>query len=368
MIGKTAQGTWRVRVKYKGNVVVSKTFARKGDAERWEAEQKRLLNFGDWIDPRNGKEAFGDVAARWLDIREQTVAGKTYQTDEYLIRVHIPEPLKRRPIASLRSSDIQAVLIQANRSLSLNSVSRLRAVLSALLAWAVRERIIRENPVTAAHLPRGTGKDEIDEPHPFTINELRDVYADLRAVDAHWADLCLVLGLTGIRWGELMALRVRDFQVVPYAALRISRSAPDGQDVRNSTKGGSSRTVPLVDELSTVFVEWMEGLGPDKLIFGNDAGNPIGGSNWKRKVHWAQFSRGRRVHDLRHTAATVWLANGVDTKTVQTWLGHASMTLTVDTYAHFMGNDADIAAVARMNAVLGDERGTKSIKLGTQND
>jgi hypothetical protein len=42
---------------------------------------------------------------------------------------------------------------------------------------------------------------------------------------------------------------------------------------------------------------------------------------------------------------------------VQTWLGHSSMTLTVDTYAHFMGQDADIAAIARINAILGDDYG-----------
>ncbi|MET4782684.1 hypothetical protein [Glaciihabitans sp. UYNi722] len=65
------------------------------------------------------------------------------------------------------------------------------------------------------------------------------------------------------------------------------------------------------------------------------------------------------MQDLRHTAATL----GVDPKTVQAWLGHSSMTLAVDTYAHYMGQDADIAAIARINAILGDMSGTTRRKL-----
>jgi len=86
------------------------------------------------------------------------------------------------------------------------------------------------------------------------------------------------------------------------------------------------------------------------------------GSNWKRTVRWSELGRGRRVHDLRHSAATLWLGAGIDVKTVQTWLGHASMTLTVDTYAHWMGSDADVAAVGRINGILGDEKG-RSLNL-----
>lgn len=69
----------------------------------------------------------------------------------------------------------------------------------------------------------------------------------------------------------------------------------------------------------------------------------------------------RRVRRNLEAAATLWLQNGVDLKTVQAWLGHSTAKLTADTYAHYMGSDADTAAVARMNAVLakpGDAGGT----------
>ena len=355
MIGKTAEGTWRVRVKSRGEVIASKTFKRRGDALTWEAEQKRLLQSGDWIDPKLGQERMVDVTARWLDMRSTSVAGKTYQTDESLLRNHVPIDFSKRPIGTIRPSDIESLYIgMINRGRSIKSVSRFRGSLSSFFGWVVRERIIRTNPVETAHLPKGTGEDSVEEIYPFTLEELRSVVADLSKTGDRWGDLALVLGFTGIRWGELMALRCRDLQEVPYPAIQVKRSAPDGQAVRNTTKGGAPRTVPLVEDLLPIFRVWMAGRSPDDLIFSNSVGNRTGRSNWTRAVQWSAHARGRRIHDLRHTAATLWLNNGVDPKTVQTWLGHSSMTLTVDTYSHYMGNDADAAAIARMNRVFSE--------------
>jgi integrase len=179
------------------------------------------------------------------------------------------------------------------------------------------------------------------------------------------SDVVLVLGLTGLRWGELVALRVRDVQMVPYPAIRVSRSAPDGQPVRTTTKGGKARTVPLAADLVPLVQSRLEGKGPDALVFSSPTGQRLNGPNWKRATKWATVSRGRRVHDLRHTAATLWLSTGIDPKTVQTWLGHSTMTLTVDTYAHWLGTDADAVAIARMNAALGDATGTSAGNLRT---
>ena len=69
-------------------------------------------------------------------------------------------------------------------------------------------------------------------------------------------------------------------------------------------------------------------------------------------MHWTETSRGRRPYDLRHTAATAWLAAGIDVKTVQAWLGHASAELTLNLYGHYMGTDSDRAGIARINQVL----------------
>ncbi|MDR2896067.1 MAG: tyrosine-type recombinase/integrase, partial [Propionibacteriaceae bacterium] len=61
--------------------------------------------------------------------------------------------------------------------------------------------------------------------------------------------------------------------------------------------------------------------------------------------------QGHRFHDLRHGAAVRWLRAGIDIKTVQAWLGHASAAMTLDRYAHYIGQDADDAAIARLDAL-----------------
>jgi len=94
--------------------------------------------------------------------------------------------------------------------------------------------------------------------------------------------------------------------------------------------------------------------------FGADAprGGPLRESNWKRSVGWSAATSavgvpGFRVHDLRHTAASVWLAAGADPKVVQRVLGHATAAMTMDLYGHMM--DANLWHAARL---VGDISGT----------
>ncbi|HYO86046.1 MAG TPA: tyrosine-type recombinase/integrase [Dermatophilaceae bacterium] len=67
------------------------------------------------------------------------------------------------------------------------------------------------------------------------------------------------------------------------------------------------------------------------------------------RTDWSVVARGRRIHDLRHTAACLWLARGVDTSTVQAWMGHASIA-TTSLYLHHLGTPADRAGLDRLNA------------------
>jgi integrase len=204
------------------------------------------------------------------------------------------------------------------------------------------------------------------EVYPFTVEALREVVTRLEERAPGQGSLALVLGLTGLRWGEFVALRVRDVVAVPYPALRVSRSGPDGQEIRTSTKGGVGRTVPIPAEVAPIVTAWAKGKGPDDLLFTTGEGHRLINSNWRRIVDWRSHCQGRRVHDLRHTAATIWLGMGVDVKTVQGWLGHQSAQLTLDLYGHFRGTDADTAALARVNAALsGNASGTPVANLGT---
>lgn len=366
-VSRTTSGRWRARLKVGRRGVASRTFDRKSDAAAWLAAQKRALALGDFVDPRAGRETVGAALQRWRVARNGTVASKTYREEGYALR-KIPATLLNRPVGAVRPSDLDSLFSDMVRAgLARSSVSRFRNTVSSFFGWAVRERIIARNPAIDSRVPRGMGTEHRAEVYPFALAELHAVHADIsgKINDRDAADIVLVLGLTGLRWGELSALRVRDVQMVPYPALRVSRSRPDGHAVRTVTKGGSARTVPLVGDVVAIVGPLAEGRAPEEPLFPNRAGHMRLLSNWKRAVHWDRNGRGRRVHDLRHTAATLWLTSGVDAKTVQNWLGHSTAKLTLDTYGHWLGTDADAAAIARLEAAWGDAGETRVPNLRT---
>lgn len=350
MITKTPGGRWRVKVKNGRLDAGSRTFDRKADAEAWEANEKRAMRLGEWINPALGKESLGSVAGRWMSSRRNSVASKTLSVEGHSLRAHLPPRLRNKPVNSVRSADLDALYSDLLGTLARSTVMRFRNTLSSLFGWAVREGLIPANVVLESKVPRGRGQDVKEEIHPFTLEGLQAAYEALRAVHPEQADVMAVLGATGLRWGELVGLRVRDVQVVPFPSFRVSRSAPDGQPIRTQTKGGKARTVPLRDDVYELVKARMAGRKVDALLFVSPTGQRLNGPNWKRAVEWEKYGEGRRVHDLRHTAATIWLSLGIDTKVVQSWLGHSTMTLTVDTYAHYMGTDADAAGLAKLNA------------------
>lgn len=311
---------------------------------------------GEWINPRSGKELLGDALDRWHEGREGAIAAKTWTNEGYSIKY--ASPLRKRPLSAVATADLNTLYVTMLRTVSRSTVVRFRQTLSAFFSWAVSQKLVSKNPVTSSKVPTGTAERERAEIFPFTKAKLDAVHADLltHAANRESADIVRVLGLTGMRWGELAALRVRDVQELPRPALRVVRSKPDGAPVRNITKGGKPRTVPLVAEAAAIILPLVKGKRPDDLVFPSTSGTFRAGNNWKRDVHWKDYGRGRRVHDLRHTAATIWLQNGVDLKTVQTWLGHSTAKLTADTYAHWMGSDADAAAIDRLDKVFASPR------------
>jgi integrase len=227
MIGKTRSGRWRVRVKYQGRVVADRTFDRRTDATKWEAEQRRQLEQGDWVDPGRSKVALVDVVPDWLMHRSQTVAQRTWESDCSAMRLYVLPTFGRRPVGSITRTDVGRFAGPLSQGRRPHTVARVLASLSALMAYLVEDGRIRTNPAAGRRaIASDTAPPQKEQMRPFAIAALLDVVEDQRKFDPVYADLTLVLGLTGMRFGELRGLRVADVLDVPYPALRISRSVP----------------------------------------------------------------------------------------------------------------------------------------------
>lgn len=134
---------------------------------------------------------------------------------------------------------------------------------------------------------------------------------------------------------------------MPLPLLVVSRAAPKGVQA-NGTKPGKVRRVPVADRVLPLVRSLAEGRGADDLLFVTSSGHRLHSSAVKRSVSWVEVCGGRRIHDLRHTAACLWLSRGVDPVTVQAWLGHASIA-TTNIYLHHLGTSADRAGLDRLN-------------------
>ena len=109
-------------------------------------------------------------------------------------------------------------------------------------------------------------------------------------------------------------------------------------DCAETTKSGGSRPLPVGDRV------------PNRAKVSCTTVNPRCRPRYRLSscCNWPAVSEGRRIHDLRHTAACLWLSKGVDPVTVQAWMGHASIA-TTNLYLHHLGTSADRAGLDRLN-------------------
>ena len=147
----------------------------------------------------------------------------------------------------------------------------------------------------------------------------------------------------------------------------ILASSKGGELFVDTLKGKRARTVPLVAELVPIVDAWARGKEAGDWLFEAPRGGPLGESNWKRSVAWSAATKaiGRptlRVHDLRHTCASLWLGAGADPKVVQRILGHASAAMTMDLYGHLIDQNLWDAA-AKFGGTTGAPK-----PLGAKND
>jgi integrase len=211
---------------------------------------------------------------------------------------------------------------------------------------AVRSGRLARNPAEYVPLPRVRRADKRYLTHD-EVEALADAAGKFRPV-------ILFLAYTGVRFGEMAALRLGQLDLLRRRAT-ISEAVAEvgGRIVFSTPKTHQSRTVPiprfLVDELAALVV----GKGSQDLVFTGVKGAMLRLSHFLRAVFIpAVEATGPTVltpHGLRHNAASLAIASGADVKVVQTMLGHASATMTLDLYGHIYADRLDEIA-DRMDA------------------
>ncbi|MCU1556017.1 MAG: hypothetical protein JWN09_12 [Microbacteriaceae bacterium] len=345
----TGETRYLARVKHRERLVASKSFSRKADAVLWEREQYRRIAFGDFIPPARAVTPFATVAAQFLESRRDQISPHSWRTYRDNL-VSVPDWFSARPLSTIGASEILAYLTEQLTTKAHSTVRRAKGTLAAVFAYAIRERMLTHNPMRDVRMPPGvTRRSEGIE--TFTAQELAGALEQQQQLHPGLATVTEFLSLTGLRWSELRALRVSDLQYGPLSAIRISRAHSEGYEERG-TKTGRIRLVPLTHRAGEIAAARAIGRNSEDYLLTSATGQQLRSDPFRRAVGWSTTTpRGRTIHDLRHYAASAWLRAGIPINQVASWLGHASPSYTLETYAHVLGEAQDIAAVRRLNGI-----------------
>ena len=263
------------------------TFGRRTDAERWLMLLKGRIIRGEWSSPEGGRLVLADYAARW--IRERRLEPRTRELYESQLRNHIAPYLGSRALDKINSQAIRTwrqCLLNDGRSaiVAAKSYRLLRAVFNT----AVKEdRLIAENPCRI----RGYDKEDTAE---RPVGSVSSVVALSELIDARYRALVLFAAFTGLRWGELVALRGCDLDLAQ-GTVRVARKFAELQNGRREAGPPKSaagvRTIAVPAALVQVMSEHLAdypALG-EELIFRGPLGAPLRRNNFHRSVGWSEL-------------------------------------------------------------------------------
>lgn len=343
---KSGDVRWRARVKNQGDVVADKTFTRRADAETWEREQYRALQLGSFVSPQLAKTSVRDVVEQFLEARRELISAHSLRTDRDNL-ASLPATFLARPIGSITEADVLDALTLLLKSRAHSTVARTRTSLSALFTWAVLKRYVATADVVRnVRMPSGS----IQKPEEdwFTQDTIADMLVRQQELSPHYALIAEFLSLSGIRWGELRAARADNLQTLPFPGVRITKSHSDGYAEKQPKTKRGRRTVPLTERAHEIALRFAAGKAPDDYLFTTVTGLQLRMNLFRRYTSWATTAGGRRVHMLRHYAASQWLRAGIPVNQVAQWLGDDPRTV-LRVYAHVMGEQQDRESLALLN-------------------
>lgn len=306
---------------------------------------------------------------RWLTDRVRpTVEDSTYRSYEGILRLHLLPALGEMPLSKLHAMHLQKLYVdKLSEGLSGRTVQYLHQVTRRALAQAVRWGLIPRNPADFAEPP----KAEQSQMRFLSPDEAQRLLA---AAQGHRLYALFVLAVTtGMRRGELFGLRwsdvdlqagkIRVTQAMRYASGKAEVAAPKTRSARRTITLTQMAVQALKRHLIQQKAERLQA-GPlwrgDEydLVFCTQIGTPLGVRNVMRRDFKPLLEAAGlgdiRFHDLRHTAATLMLSQGVHPKVVSEMLGHSRTAITMDVYSHALPN-LQAEAAQKMDALLGGD-------------
>jgi len=317
----------------------------KKDAEKRLAEILHQLDNGTFIKP--GKTTVAEYLGKWLeDYCKANLAPRTTEGYESIVRCHLIPALGKIPLTQLKPEHLQSLYSKGlSAGLSHRTIRYIHTTLHKSLQTAVKLGMLLRNPTDAVEPPR------VQHREMRTMNEPDiHIFLEFAKSTPYYALFYLAL-FTGMRRSELLGLRWCDVDLI-LCQLSITRALhqlQDGSRIFSQPKTAKGRRLISLSPSTAIVLrehwEQQEKMGQahslmlaeDDLVFCHVDGSPLLPNSvshaWTKLANHVGL-KGVRLHDARHTHASVMLKQGTHPKIVQERLGHASIQITLDTYSH----------------------------------
>ncbi len=323
------------------------TFTRKTDAERQKRAVEYQLQAGEWIDPKLQATPYGDWAQQWFDAQSHLRIG-TRENNASALNARILPVFGEASLRDIRPIHVEQFVADLSTGLSPSRVRQIYNVLNASLKAAVKNEMLKSNPAEGVKLPKQTTRE-------MQFLDPKQVEALAAEIGDEHSTLVYVLAYGGLRIGEARALR-RSRVNLMRGTIEIKQSVTyrGGDFVFAPPKNGKDRVVAIPRFLRTMLEQHMDahtGNEPDALVFPGTNGGPVTlppfrRNEWKPALLRAGIDESFRIHDMRHTTASLLINQGLHPKIVQEHLGHHSISITFDRYGHLYETDTQRLADA----------------------
>ena len=335
---------------------ISLGLPEKGNKRKAEAELARLR--AEFEPPKevgdlSSDMLFADYLLEWLEIAKGRLAVATYSSYVAMIKKPVGPYFRQRNLTlrELEARHLQMFYSEMLRKVKPNTVIHYHAIIHSALKYAVKTDMLVQNVADKVDRP----KKNSFQPVFLSADEMQKMFEALRGTKLELP--VLVAAFYGFRRGEVLGLKwdAIDFERGTISVIRtVTTITLDGKQMeieQQSAKTKSSlRTLPLIGSFREYFLQVKEAQELNKQICGNCYNHEYDGfvfvdelgERMRANYLTSAFPkfledhglRRMRFHDLRHSCASLLLANGVPLKYIQEWLGHSDFTTTANIYAH----------------------------------
>jgi integrase len=354
-ISKNPSGTYRAQITIPSTVGnkphrETHSFKTKREAEEWMRQTIHEVDAG--LSAENHNITLDEYHKKWLVVKQLKVRIRTLDDYQRLCRLYIVPYFGNRSMRNIKTADINDFYISlVHRGTGVPTIGYVHRVLRTIFSNAIREGVVNFNPCMYASRPK-TKKSRNAE-----VMSESDLVAFLDLADkTSFGMLFRTAGMTGLRLGELLGLTWGDVNFAK-GKIHVNKQIPTRhvkgtKRVATETKtDAGNRILPVGNtllrdlqrhqDLQKAHIAFMGSSWKDQnLVFPSNIGTPLQ-AGYLEKASKQIFAvigldNSFTFHNLRHTAASIMLNNGMSLVEVSKYLGHSSPTVTAEIYAHVM--------------------------------